>query len=495
MGQITARKLAIQLVSLTLLGLLSVSFYLIIANYQNNKRQYQQDILQRLESIAQTGVLTINSQPHEDIINEYQASKKVDESTANFKQLVKSLDEIKKVNHLHTKVYTIFADQNNAEKLYIGVSSGKDQYFGDVYTSHPTELLQLFEKGGQLHPYEDAHGTWLSAFAPIKNEKGQVVAIVQVDEKFDSFLKVVRKRAYQSILYSILVVALVAVILIYIIKRIIRIDKDKSSKLETAYLTVEHQNKKIKDSINYAQKIQESILPDFNEVKQHFTDAFMIYEAKDVVSGDFPWYYRRGDNVYIAAVDCTGHGVPGAMISFIGYFLLNDINGHTKCLTPGELLNELDEKVKSTLKQNDDDALSKDGMDIGLCRFNIKTKELHYAGAHRPLYVLKNGVLEQVKGDRKPIGGKVHPKLVGPFENHVVSLAQGDRCFIFSDGFPDQIGEESQKKYGPKRIREKIIESKKTSLKEFGTELEGDLKNWKGNERQLDDILLIGFEV
>ena len=198
---------------------------------------------------------------------------------------------------------------------------------------------------------------------------------------------------------------------------------------------IQDKNRKIEDSINYAQRIQTSILPDIRSVREYLPKSFIYYKPRDVVSGDFPWFFNRGNDIYIAVVDCTGHGVPGALLSFVGYFLLNNIVDHERKMTASEVCDMLHFGVRKTLKQDSEEAEARDGMDIAFCKVNHKEKELQYAGAHRPLYLLRDGELIEYKGDRKAIGGIPHRKKEEEnFTNYVIKYKRGDKFFFFSDG-------------------------------------------------------------
>ncbi|MDK2952435.1 MAG: hypothetical protein PWQ77_2100, partial [Kosmotogales bacterium] len=260
-------------------------------------------------------------------------------------------------------------------------------------------------------------------------------------------------------------------------------------------LEIKDKNKKINESINYAQRIQSSILPNTAIIQEYLPKSFIFYIPRDVVSGDFPWFFKKEDILYIAAVDCTGHGVPGALLSFIGYFQLNNIVDHDVNYKAGQILDKLHYGVRSTLKQDRIDADARDGMDIALCRIDMKKKELQYAGAHRPLYLLRNGELLEFKGNRKAIGGIPHKKKPEKdFINHVIEIKKGDKIFIFSDGMPDQIGGPEGRKYMSKRIRENIVENKDLSMQQYSNLFATDFKKWKGKNKQIDDVLLIGIE-
>lgn len=261
-------------------------------------------------------------------------------------------------------------------------------------------------------------------------------------------------------------------------------------------LEIQDKNRKIEDSINYAQRIQTSILPDNNIIREYLPKSFMFYRPRDVVSGDFPWFFQKDDITYIAAVDCTGHGVPGALLSFIGYFLLNNIVDHDKNHSASSVLDDLHYQVRKTLKQDHSNAEARDGMDIGICRIDKANKEIQYSGAHRPLYLLRNDELIEYKGDRKAIGGIPHRKKPEKdFTNHVITYESGDKFFYFSDGLPDQLGGPDIKKYSPRRIREHIVENKDLTMEEFNTFFAKDFEDWKADHKQIDDVLLIGIEL
>lgn len=258
---------------------------------------------------------------------------------------------------------------------------------------------------------------------------------------------------------------------------------------------IQEKNKKIEDSIHYAQKIQTSILPDNRLIRDYLPKSFIYYKPRDVVSGDFPWFFVKGDTLFIAAVDCTGHGVPGALLSFIGYFILNNVVDHEREMTAGEVCDYLHQGVRTTLKQDREDASGRDGMDIALCRINLKTKELQFSGAHRPLYLLRKGELIEYKGDRKAIGGiPLGRGVEQPFTNYVIPYLAGDKIFFFSDGLPDQLGGAEKKKYSPKRIREMIVENQNYTMMEYNELFTQDFDNWKKDLKQIDDVLLIGIE-
>lgn len=260
-------------------------------------------------------------------------------------------------------------------------------------------------------------------------------------------------------------------------------------------LLIQEKNNKITESINYAERIQGAILPDTGFIRDFLPNSFIFYIPRDVVSGDFPWFFQKNENLYLAAVDCTGHGVPGALISFIGYFLLNNIVDHDRELTAAQVCDQLTEGVRTTLKQDRFDANARDGMDIALVKIALGKNRIEFAGAHRPLYLLRDGELQEFKGDRKAIGGiPFRNKVEKDFNNHVIDIIKGDKIFIFSDGLPDQMGGPEDKKYSPRRIREAITGNPDYTMEEYNNHFKEDLVQWMGDNKQIDDILMIGIE-
>lgn len=260
-----------------------------------------------------------------------------------------------------------------------------------------------------------------------------------------------------------------------------------------AEVEIQTKNKKITESINYAQRIQKAILPDNNLINQHLPQSFILYKAKDVVSGDFPWFLKIDQYIYIAAVDCTGHGVPGALLSLIGYFILNDVVNSGKYKTTGEILDALDRGVTQTLRQDVEGSETKDGMDIAFVKINTETNEVEYSGAHRPLFAIKGGEFLEFKGDKFPIGGGIYRNQTN-FVTHKVKLNVGDSIYFCSDGYPDQFGGPENRKLSPARIRNLINENPNTPMNQMNANFDKLFEDWKVGTKQTDDVLLIGIK-
>ncbi len=267
-------------------------------------------------------------------------------------------------------------------------------------------------------------------------------------------------------------------------------DITESKKIE---MEIRSNNKKITESINYAKRIQSAILPNYEVIKSTLPNSFIFYRPRDVVSGDFPWFLKNGEDIYFAVVDCTGHGVPGALISLIGYFILNDIVNSRKISEVGSILDSLNEGVTKTLKQDTANSQTRDGMDISLSKINLKKHTLQYAGANRPLYFKRKDELLQYRGDKFPIGGGKYKNRTS-FTTHHIELEPDDEIYMFSDGLPDQFGGPSNKKFAPRQIREIIQNSNSQNMQEMHHIIEDAFENWKGDRKQTDDVLMIGIK-
>ncbi|MBL4715396.1 MAG: SpoIIE family protein phosphatase [Bacteroidia bacterium] len=255
-------------------------------------------------------------------------------------------------------------------------------------------------------------------------------------------------------------------------------------------------NKEILDSIKYARRIQTAIMHPKEEVYKELPDSFILYKPKDIVSGDFYYYAKTNGCYMVAAVDCTGHGVPGAFMSMIGNDLLNQIILESGETTPSEILNRLHAGIGKALHQYDADAIVMDGMDMALCKINLTTRNIEYAGARRPLNILhpnKEDALEEIKADKAGVGGEV--EIERSFTNHKIQLQPGESFYIYSDGYHDQFGGPRDKKYSSRKMREFLSTLKNDSMQEQCRKLEEEIEAWKDGREQIDDILVIGVRM
>ncbi len=278
--------------------------------------------------------------------------------------------------------------------------------------------------------------------------------------------------------------------------------KVKSETLEMQKVIIEKKNSNITASINYAQRIQKAMLPRQQDIQNLLPESFLLFQPRDVVSGDFYWTAEVADEhgnkkIILAAIDCTGHGVPGAFMSMVGDGLLNQIVKLQQITSPDLILKALDKGVKESLNQ--EETANNDGMDIAICSIDKNSKKLEFAGAKNPLVYIQNGQIVEIAGDKLHVGGSVR-KNIEKFKNkqftkHIIDLSLPTSCYIFSDGYEDQFGGAENKKFGKRQLYQKFLDYHPLPMQEQKLALEQDFKAWKGKHAQIDDILIIGFRV
>lgn len=272
-------------------------------------------------------------------------------------------------------------------------------------------------------------------------------------------------------------------------KQIQRIYKLKNSKIEQQKKEIEEAHGEIKDSINYAKRIQEAIMPSEEDMLSGLNDAFVYYLPKDVVAGDFFWMEQMNGVTYFSAADCTGHGVPGAMVSVVCSNALNKALLEEKIVETDKLLDKTRELVISQFARSGEDV--KDGMDISLCAWNKKTNELQWSGANNPLWIIRNGSgqIDEIKPDKQPIGAHSDPN---PFTAHTIELNKGDVIYIFTDGFQDQFGGARGKKFKASQLKQLLLDNQSLSMNDQKQLLSTTFQKWKRELEQVDDVCVIG---
>jgi serine phosphatase RsbU (regulator of sigma subunit) len=269
---------------------------------------------------------------------------------------------------------------------------------------------------------------------------------------------------------------------------------DKNESIEKAYLEIQAQKKHITDSIVYAQRIQNAILPSNDLINKLIPNNFVLYKPKDIVSGDFYWVDKNLGKSIIAAVDCTGHGVPGAFMSIIGTNQLDYAVRTVKAKTAAEILDALSEGVENSLNQEASSTKVKDGMDISLVVIDYKNMVVEFAGAYNPLYLIRNGEMLVYKADKYAIGSHSdYPDR--RYTNHTIDLQKNDILYIFSDGYADQFGGPNGRKYMYQKFREYLLKISDLTLEQQKLKLEEEHLSWRGKEIQVDDIIVIGIKI
>ena len=261
---------------------------------------------------------------------------------------------------------------------------------------------------------------------------------------------------------------------------------------------IEEKNKDINDSINYALRIQQAIFPPVEKLEANLNDYFVFFQPKDIVSGDFYWFNKvettpqdgspNQEVIVVAAVDCTGHGVPGALMSIIGNTILNQSLKEPKVNTPADALSYLNRQLANNIHSIND------GMDLSFCAINQLTMQLQYAGANNSLYIVRNKELIELKPDKKSIGGS-HFELDKVFTNHIFELEKGDNIYLFTDGYADQFGGEKGKKLKYKSFQNLLLSISDLKMDIQKSKLEAYFSEWKGELDQVDDVLVIGIRI
>ncbi len=333
-------------------------------------------------------------------------------------------------------------------------------------------------------------------------------------QNYDFFI---RKAWYNTWVFRILLILtfIAATYLFYIIRiRTIKAQKDRleqqvrerTHELEVANTEIEAQRdfarfqrdqiaqhqKAIMDSIHYAQTIQNSLLPSSHILKDGLPEYFILYKPRDIVSGDFYWFSQQEKHFYIAAADCTGHGVPGAFMSMLGMALMNEIVNKHPDIDPDSLLNELRSQIIETLHQKGDPGTAKDGMDMVVCKVDKDKKRLLFAGANNSLYLVRGGELTEYKTDKMPVS--IH-LVMHPFTGHKIDLKPGDHLYIFSDGYADQFGGPQGKKFKYLPFKNLLISLAGKEMREQGLQLDREFEHWRGDLDQIDDVIVVGMKI
>ena len=446
----------------------------------------------KLDAIAKTIASQIDGEVLDEINKRYKqkdeiGSNKQDEHYQRLHQLLK---EVRKTNNLPSDIYTTVYKPSKEHFEFL-VSSSENTYFKHEWKEFPPSIIENLQNGGSIKKYNTENGSWLSSYVPIETSENDFSYLVHVDMPFDDFIAAARNRAKQRTGGLIIGLILVTLVFYFIIHKIIKNEMTVKGKLSFQNQQIRLKNKNILDSIHSAKRIQESILPPIGKIKREFPEFFVVYKPKDIVSGDFFWYYTIGDISYLAVSDCTGHGVPGAMVTMLGQAILRDIIKGYEDISPAEILSELNDRLAKSINHNTFDI--PEGMDISMCRMSRKDDTIEYAGAFRPMLMIRDGQMEVINGNRYSIGGiKGHSK---QFDNKLIHVQPGDRFYLYTDGYCDQFGGDNGKKYMSKRFRNFILQSQDLRMEDQMHLFNYEFHLWQNEEEQVDDVLVAGFEI
>ena len=437
----------------------------------------------------------------------YNIRDNITQALANYQKCIliaESLNDFSALRKVYKAIGNLYFENENynlsltnyqkAEKYDLKYSGGSDINI----------LLMLYKNHSNLNNFKNA-STIVKKYFLIKDSLDQMnsnkeLIELKMDKEF-SLLKEIDSIKYaneinlnQAEIASekqrrnglIIIILIVLFSLVFLYRQFIQTRKQK--------LVIESKQKEIKDSISYAKKIQDAIMTSTVYIEDVLPKSFIFFQPKDVVSGDFYWVYQSSNNdIYIAVADCTGHGVPGAFMSMIGNSLLNEIIIEKKIENTGEILNNLREQIIKSLNQNESVTGTKDGMDMSLCKINMKSKTVEFSGAYNSLIHISNGELTNVKGDNQPVS--LHYAESKSFTTKMIKAKKDDMFYLYSDGFQDQFGGLKDKKFMSLKFKNLLKEISRHSSQEQYITLKKEFNEWKGSREQIDDVCVMGVRI
>jgi serine phosphatase RsbU (regulator of sigma subunit)/Tfp pilus assembly protein PilF len=497
------------------------------------------------ESYNNLGSIHYFRRDYDQALSYFKQSLKIRQNAGLQTEAAKSMNNIGLVykhKHEYDKALQYFMQSLQTQRDLgnkAGISTVLDN-IGDIYyekgdnqkaLAYHLEGLQAASEGKALHRMKESYESLIDTYSRMGDYKRafelktrhaairdslynehstRIVAETQTryaTEKKEKQIALLRQEATirdlqlhrnRLVSYCFLVGGLLVSGLLGVIYRGARLKQKANHLLATQNEEIQKKNLKITDSIRYAKRIQEALSPETEQLRQRFGDMFVLFNPRDIVSGDFFWHYSEDHLTVLAVVDCTGHGVPGAFMTVLGNTILGQIVAEQKEFDPSRILQRIDEKLALSLgSSGTDKQRPNDGMDVALCVLDHQKQVLYFAGAKRPLYLFQNGQYQELKGDIFPMGGGAHYKQAKSFHTHEIPVQSGDVFYLFSDGFPDQFGGEAEPatKYMTKRFRAFLTELHTLPANVQQARLETELTNWKGNQPQTDDILVVGVRI
>jgi serine phosphatase RsbU (regulator of sigma subunit) len=435
---------------------------------------------------------------YNNIGDAYFRLKKYDQALLYFD---KSLDIKTRLGDDENKIQTlawvaeIYAEKNNYRSAY-------------NYLQEHIKIKSSFQDGQRLKMADELEARFQSEkkeveISALKAEQSLQTMIISAQKNDLEHQEQLRSKE-KNLIYALGFILLSLIVTVIVFwrnnqqrKRFTEDLKQKNAEIEKVNLEIdkalghlEEKNEEITDSINYAKRIQAAILPSKKTLASHLNEAFVLYLPKDIVAGDFYWTERVGDTILFAVADCTGHGVPGAMVSVVCHNALNSTTKQMGLTDPGEILDATTQLVLKQFEKSEEAV--NDGMDIALCSFNTKTRKLHYAGANTPLLLVRDNEVIKYKSTRQPVGKYTNRV---KFESNEIPIQKGDTIYMSSDGYSDQFGGEKGKKFLNKRLRELLITISKRPISEQLTLLHDHFQDWKQEYEQVDDVCILGARV
>jgi len=385
---------------------------------------------------------------------------------------------------------------SNAYRMLADANDSLGNY-RDAYTSHKT-YHQYFDSIKQSAG--DARLLELQTQYE-STRKEQEIALLKREKEFQQ-LRLKKNRTIVVLLLAGLVLLAFLIAFLFRIlntrRKINHLLNQKNETLNTQKVEIEQQRdqiathrKALLDSISYARQIQKALLPLQDQFKKHFENYFVYYRPKEIISGDFYWIKANENSLYFAVVDCTGHGVPGALMSMLGISFLNEITGKKILLSPAEILEELRVHVKDTLKQSGSIGEARDGMDVALCMLDQKKNKLIYAGAHIPLWLIRENTIHEYEPTENPIGIYIREER---FTNKTIDLQTDDKIYLFTDGFSDQVGGDKVNRYSSVKFKNLLLDLNNEPMQKQGVLLDLKFDEWRNGTTQVDDVTVLGIQ-
>jgi serine phosphatase RsbU (regulator of sigma subunit) len=480
----TPRKVLIGLISL--MGVISAVY--IAWSYSHQVRTGEITALERINTISSTLAATVDARKIERIKKNYPIHGALEKKTRDAWYytthilLLRTAD----ANNLDVPIRILVKD-GFGEKLQVLVSSDLELDFRGSYGPQSNVIAHYFDTGGGIDLVDTDVPRWI-ALSPISDSYGNTIAVVSTELPKSA----IHEKALANLLWNVLFSILLTGLIIFVMVRMIGtwlLQNEQEKDLLNA------RNDDITQSIEYAGKIQSQLIPDPAIYSREFHDHFLINKPKERISGDFHWFKRIDEHRRLVAIsDCTGHGLPGAMMVAVGCSVLNEVVDENNWENPADILSQMNTKIIRNLAQQNNKKGAGDGMDIALCMIDDRDRTVLFAGAFRPLYWSQNGKLTILNGDRQPIGGSQHAQ-ERKFTCHKVSYSEGDRLYLFSDGYVDQFGGPDNRKFLTSRFNKLIEENQHLSLHAQAKLLENTFEQWKEGYEQVDDVCLLALEL
>lgn len=374
-----------------------------------------------------------------------------------------------------SQVYEHTGDYKKSLEYYRKFTAIKDTMFNDLKSEQIAEMQEKYK--AEQNEKEIMLLSKDKALAQSELEKANVL-----------------KRSFTWGFVFAVIIGVLTIAFLFILWNRYRLKTRITAQLEEQNALIGMKNKEITDSIHYAKRIQESILPPDSHINRLIPDSFIVYRPKDIVSGDFYWAEEWGGKTMIAVADCTGHGVPGAFMSIVGHNLLDQAVTVYGLNKPALILNFINKQLYKILHQGSEEEVVKDGMDIGLVAIDRKNHTLEFAGAFNPLWIVRNNTFTEVQADRMPVGA-VLGDMEQQFTNKEIPFQPGDRLYLLSDGFVDQFGGPEGKKFKGRQLKKLVTDTATLSMKEQGEQLSRAFDSWKGSLDQIDDVCVMGVRL